>query len=103
MALDTQKMETQKIAIVLLNWNGEKWLTKFLPRLISESPDINIYLADNNSTDKSIEIVEKQFSSVKIIKNEANYGYCKGYNLALKQIDSEYFILINSEIRTPVE
>ena len=93
-------METQKlkIAIVILNWNGEKWLKKFLPTIISYSNEAEIFLGDNASTDKSVEFVSNKFPEVNIILNKKNYGYSKGYNTFLKQINAEYFVLINSDI-----
>ena len=93
-------METQKIktAVVVLNWNGKVWLDKFLPTLIKHSLDATVFVADNASTDHSVDFVKNNFSSVKIIVNTKNGGYAKGYNDALKQIDAEYFVLINSDI-----
>jgi len=93
-------MEAQKIktAVVVLNWNGKDWLAKFLPALVKNSTDATIFVADNASADDSIEFVKNNFPSVRIIINTENGGYAKGYNDALKQIDAEYFILINSDI-----
>jgi len=93
-------METQeiKIAIVILNWNGKKWLKKFLPSLVTNSDNAKIYVADNNSTDESISYLRANFPEINIIINQNNHGYAKGYNDALKKIDSEYFILINSDV-----
>ena len=87
-----------KIAIVVLNWNGIKWLKKFLPILIKYSKEANIYMIDNNSTDKSVEFVKNNMQSVNIIKHTENKGYAQGYNDALKKINSTYYILINSDI-----
>ena len=89
-----------KIAIVILNWNGKDLLQQFLPSIIRYSdPTISdIYVADNASTDDSIVFIEKNFSSVKIIKNTKNWGYAKGYNEALKQIDAPIYALVNSDI-----
>ena len=93
-------METQKIkiAVVVLNWNGKAWLEKFLPTLVEHSQEATVFVADNASSDDSLEFVRNNFSTVKIIINTANGGYAKGYNDALKQIDAEYFVLINSDI-----
>ncbi len=89
-----------KIAIVILNWNGKDLLQKFLPSIIRYSdPNISdIYVADNASTDDSIAFVEKNFTSVKIIKNTENWGYAKGYNKALKHIEADIYALVNSDI-----
>jgi len=93
-------METQKIktAVVVLNWNGKAWLEKFLPTLVKHSQEATVFVADNASADDSVFFVKNNFSSVKIIINSTNGGYAKGYNDALKQIDAEYFVLINSDI-----
>ena len=93
-------METQKIkiAVVVLNWNGKAWLEKFLPTLEEYSQEATVFVADNASTDDSVDYVKINFPTVKIIINASNGGYAKGYNDVLKQIDSEYFVLINSDI-----
>jgi len=93
-------METQKIktAVVVLNWNGKAWLEKFLANLVKHSQEATVFVADNASTDDSVDFVKSNFPSVKIIINASNGGYAKGYNDALKQIDAEYFVLINSDI-----
>jgi hypothetical protein len=86
------------IAIVILNWNGKDYLQKFLPTLIKYSGEARIILADNASTDDSIEFVHDNFPSVELIKNASNGGFAKGYNDALRQIEAKYFLLINSDI-----
>jgi hypothetical protein len=93
-------METQKIkiAVVVLNWNGKSWLEKFLPTLVNHSKEATVFVADNASTDGSASFVKDNFPTVKVIVNTKNGGYAKGYNDALKQIDAEYFVLINSDI-----
>lgn len=88
-----------KVAVVILNWNGEKLLQQFLPAVIEHSPDYaEIYVADNASTDQSISIVNKLFPSVKIIKLSKNHGFAAGYNRALEQIEAEYYVLLNSDV-----
>jgi len=93
-------METQKIktAVVILNWNGKNWLEKFLPNIISNSTDSEIIIADNDSSDDSVKFLEENYPNIRIIQNDGNFGYALGYNLALKQIDAEYFVLLNSDI-----
>ena len=93
-------METHKkdIAVVILNWNGQKWLEKFLPTVIEKSSMANIYIADNASTDNSVNFIGDNFPSVKIIQNQLNEGYAKGYNDALKDLKEKYFVLLNSDI-----
>ena len=93
-------MEAHKkdIAVVILNWNGQQWLEKFLPTVIEKSSMANIYIADNASTDNSVNFIENNFPSVKIIQNQLNEGYAKGYNDALKDLKEKYFVLLNSDI-----
>jgi len=93
-------METQKIkiAVVVLNWNGKRWLEKFLPSLVNHSNEATVFVADNASTDKSVSFVKDNFPNVRLIINTTNGGYAKGYNDALKTIAAEYFVLINSDI-----
>lgn len=88
-----------KIAVVILNWNGVKLLEQFLPSVIQFSEGATIYVADNDSTDNSIEFVKEKFPTVKIVKNSGNHGFAKGYNDALKHIDAEIYALVNSDIQ----
>ncbi|WP_395044386.1 glycosyltransferase family 2 protein [Flavobacterium sp.] len=87
-----------KIAVVILNWNGAKLLEQFLPSIIAYSKEATIYVADNASTDYSIEIIKKQFPTIKIIENDGNYGFAKGYNVALQNVEEDYYALVNSDI-----
>lgn len=88
-----------KVAVVILNWNGEKLLQQFLPAVIQHSPSFaDIYVADNFSTDNSISVVRSQFPSVKIIGLDKNWGFAAGYNRALEQIEAEYYVLLNSDV-----
>lgn len=88
----------KKIAVVILNWNGAKLLEQFLPSVVAYSEEATIYVADNASTDTSIEIIQSKFPQITIIKNEGNYGFAKGYNVALQQVEEEYYALVNSDI-----
>lgn len=88
----------KKIAVVILNWNGAKLLEQFLPSVVAYSDEATIYVADNASTDSSIQVVKEHFPTVKIIQNDANYGFAKGYNVALEQIEEDYYALVNSDI-----
>ncbi|MCB0823596.1 MAG: glycosyltransferase family 2 protein [Bacteroidales bacterium] len=91
-------MET-KVAVVILNWNGKKFLEDFLPGVIRHSrKTAEIYVADNNSSDDSVAFLKSAFPEVKIIQNNTNGGFAKGYNDALKQITADYYILLNSDI-----
>jgi GT2 family glycosyltransferase len=89
-----------KAALVILNWNGLSYLTKFLGNVVScsDSPGILVCVADNGSTDKSVEWVRNNYPSVKIIELGKNHGFAGGYNIALDRTEAEYFILINSDI-----
>jgi GT2 family glycosyltransferase len=89
-----------KIAVVILNWNGRKLLEDFLPSIIAFSPPefCDIYVADNASTDDSLEFIKANFSTIKIIQHKTNEGYAKGYNDALSQIDNRFYALVNSDI-----
>ena len=87
-----------KIAVVILNWNGEKLLEQFLPSIVQYSTEADIYVADNASTDDSVSYLKAFFPTVKIIQNESNLGFAEGYNEALKQVDSDIFALVNSDI-----
>ena len=91
-------MKDKKIAVVLLNWNGAKLLEQFLPSVVAYSDKANIYVADNASTDHSIQVIQEQFPSVTIIQNDGNYGFANGYNIALKNVEEEYYALVNSDI-----
>mgnify|MGYP000076617523 CR=1 FL=1 len=87
-----------KIAVVILNWNGQKLLETFLPSVVSFSNEADIYVADNASTDDSVQYVKNHFPTVSIIQNYENGGYAKGYNDALKHIDADVFCLLNSDV-----
>ncbi|MDO5980355.1 glycosyltransferase family 2 protein [Flavivirga spongiicola] len=87
-----------KIAIVILNWNGKKLLDQFLPSVIEHSKEVDIYVADNASTDDSVSFVKATYPSIKIIQNKENGGYAKGYNEALKHIEADVFCLLNSDV-----
>ena len=88
----------KKIAVVILNWNGAKLLEQFLPSVLAYSKEATIYVADNASTDTSIEVLKTNFPSVKIIQNAGNYGFAMGYNEALQFVEEEYYALVNSDI-----
>lgn len=87
-----------RLAIVILNWNGKHWLGKFLPNVQQHSPNADIFVIDNASTDNSNEFLKEIFPSVKIIKLDKNYGFAGGYNEGLKQINAEFYCLLNSDV-----
>lgn len=85
-------------AIAILNWNGKNWLEKFLPSVVQYSPNAEIYVIDNDSTDDSIEFLKLNFPSVKIIENKNNSGFAAGYNEGLKSIKADVYCLLNSDV-----
>lgn len=88
-----------KLAIVILNWNGREMLWQYLPSVMQYSRDeATVYVADNASTDGSLEMLREHFPEVRIIELEKNWGFAEGYNKALRQIDAEYYMLLNSDI-----
>ena len=88
-----------KVAIVILNWNGQAMLEKYLPSVLQYSKaEATVYVADNASTDQSLEMLQAHFPEVKLICMEKNWGFAEGYNRALKEIEAEYYLLLNSDI-----
>lgn len=88
-----------KVAIVILNWNGAKMLSTYLPSVINYSRDeAEIFVADNASTDDSMSWLSQHYPMVKQIALDRNWGFAEGYNKALGHIDAEYYILLNSDI-----
>lgn len=89
-----------KVAVVILNWNGKALLEQFLPSVTKFSSDkeTTVVVADNGSSDDSVEFVKKAYPQVHIIQLETNYGFALGYNKALEQIDAEYLVLLNSDV-----
>ncbi len=87
------------VAIVILNYNGRNYLEKFLPSVIASTyTNKKIIVADNGSTDDSISYLKENFNTVEIILLEKNYGFAGGYNQALKSVDADYYILLNSDV-----
>lgn len=87
-----------KIAVVILNYNGVDWLKKFLPSVIDNSPNATIIVIDNASTDDSVMLLQDDFKSVQIIKNDVNYGFAGGYNQGLKHVAADLYVLLNSDV-----
>jgi len=88
-----------KCAVVILNWNGKGFLQQFLPGIIKNNVSFcEVIVADNASTDDSVEFIKSNFPTVKIIQNDINGGFAKGYNDALKHVNAEYFVLLNSDV-----
>jgi GT2 family glycosyltransferase len=99
-----------KVAIVILNWNGEKFLKKYLPALVANTPhsfgnegsgSVSIVVADNCSSDNSISWLQENHPQIRTIVLDKNYGFTGGYNRALAQVEAEHFILLNSDILVP--
>lgn len=88
-----------KVAVVILNWNGKKFLEEFLPAVIKHNPAFSeIIIADNASSDDSIAFLGKNYPAIRIIRNASNGGFAKGYNDALAQVNADYFVLLNSDV-----
>ena len=90
----------KKVAVVILNYNGERFLERFLPSVIANSdPEtVEVVVADNASTDRSVRFMQERFPQVRLIQNESNGGFATGYNLALQQVEAQYYVLLNSDI-----
>ncbi len=93
-------IEKTKVAIVILNWNGETFLKRFLPSVIkySQLDEYEIVIGDNYSIDNSIAYLKKEHSGIRVVQLDKNYGFAEGYNRVLQQVDAEYYILLNSDI-----
>ncbi len=88
-----------KVSIVILNWNGRKFLEQFLPSVLSTNYDnYEVIVADNGSIDDSVSFLEKQYPGIRLIRFTENYGFAKGYNEALKQVQGDYYVLLNSDV-----
>lgn len=98
--MDEQPLSDTKTAVVILNWNGEHFLKKFLPSVIkySISDSTKVYVADNGSTDNSVSTLRKEFPEVELILFDKNHGFTGGYNKALNKISAKYFVLLNSDV-----
>ncbi len=88
-----------KVSIVILNWNGQKYLEQFLPSvLFTNYPNYEVIVADNGSVDSSVSFLQKNYPGIRLILFNENYGFAKGYNEALKQVKSEYYCILNSDV-----
>ena len=90
----------KKIAVVILNWNGKALLEEFLPSVMvfTVHPDVQIVVADNGSTDDSIDFIRESYPQISLIELSNNWGFAEGYNRALQQVDAEYYVLLNSDV-----
>ncbi len=88
--------------IVILNWNGVGHLRRFLPSVVAAAPSgVEVVVADNGSTDDSVSVLGSEFPTVRIVRLDRNYGFAGGYNRALRQVEADYYILLNSDVETP--
>lgn len=87
-----------KIAIVILNWNGQKYLEQFLPSVLATAySNFQVVVADNGSADNSVFFLEKRYPQIRVILFGENYGFAKGYNEALKKVEADYYAILNSD------
>ena len=90
---------SKPIAVVILNWNGAAMLRRFLPSVVAHSSaEAEVIVADNGSTDDSLQLLRDEFPTVRILTLDRNYGFTGGYNRALAQIDAKYLLLLNSDV-----
>lgn len=95
-------IKTDKIAVVILNWNGCDMMRRFLPSVIRHSqPEGLVIVADNGSTDGSLPMLTSEFPEVVQLPLPRNYGFAEGYNQALKQVEAPYYLLLNSDVEVP--
>ena len=86
-------------AVVILNWNGKKMLERFLPSVTAcTTGDAEVIVADNGSTDDSLDFVRAHYPGLRIIELDKNYGFAGGYNRALEQVEADYFVLLNDDV-----
>lgn len=90
----------RKVSVVILNWNGAEMLRTFLPSVVKyTNPELaEVCVADNGSTDNSVDIVRDEFPSVRLIPFKENYGFAEGYNKVMDNVDTEYVVLLNSDV-----
>lgn len=92
-------MNQPSVAIVILNWNGRHYLQQFLPFVLkTDYPNFFVVVADNASTDDSIAFLQEHYPDVRQIHLSKNYGFAEGYNEALKQVQADYYVLLNSDV-----
>lgn len=92
----------KRIAVIILNWNGQKLLEQFLPNVLqySSSDDTEVIVADNGSSDNSVQFIEENFPNVPLILLDKNYGFAEGYNKAIREVEAKYIVLLNSDVET---
>ena len=97
-----EKQGRMKTSVVILNWNGRRLLEEFLPVVLQHTLDhqTEVVVADNGSSDDSVDFLSTRFPQVPLIVLDKNYGFAEGYNKALRQVDAEYVVLLNSDVET---
>lgn len=90
-----------RIKVVILNWNGRGYLERFMPSVTRSTKGADIVVADNCSTDDSVDFLRASYPDVQLLQLDENYGYAGGYNKALELLDADAFVLLNSDIETP--
>ena len=92
----------KKVAVIILNWNGVALLRRFLPSVIATTDGelADIIVADNGSSDASVEVLRSEFPEVKVLAFDKNYGFAEGYNRALAATRYHYTVLLNSDVAT---
>jgi GT2 family glycosyltransferase len=87
------------VSIVILNWNGQKYLEQFLPFVMASTySNFRVVVADNASSDDSIPFLQSYYPLIKILELKKNYGFARGYNEALKNVEGDYYVLLNSDV-----
>lgn len=87
------------VAVVILSWNGRKYLEQFLPSVVENTPaTCSVYVADNNSSDDSVVFVQDNFPTVRVINIPKNEGFATGYNQALRRVEADYYVLLNQDV-----
>lgn len=91
------------LSVIILNWNGEKLLREFLPSVVAntQGKDVEVIVADNGSTDGSLKVLSEEFPYVRVLEFEKNLGFSGGYNRAIAEVESEFIVLLNSDVETP--
>ncbi|MBQ9417626.1 MAG: glycosyltransferase family 2 protein [Bacteroidales bacterium] len=99
----------KQVAVVILNWNGQAMLERFLPKVVKYSHqqrfaffgtefESRVVVADNGSTDGSVELLQREFPEVELLQFDHNYGFAEGYNRALCEVEADYYVLLNSDV-----
>ncbi|MCM1076835.1 MAG: glycosyltransferase family 2 protein [Bacteroides sp.] len=97
------ELSSNRVAVIILNWNGSGFLREYLPSVVKHTPTgiADVIVADNGSTDDSLEVLKSEFPNVRCIRFAENYGFAEGYNKAIASIADEYryTVLLNSDVK----